>query len=76
MRLKPAAILASVWLAGSGMAFGQTVDSGMEVTVNPVMGGRGGLLLYPGDQYMRRVQPALLRSDDGVRRTGACCPAG
>lgn len=40
------------------MAFGQTVDSGMEVTVNPVMGGRGGLLLYPGDQYMRRVQPA------------------
>jgi len=41
------------------MAFGQTVDSGMEVTVNPVTGGRGGLLLYPGDQYMRRVQPAL-----------------
>ncbi|MBS0280610.1 MAG: OmpA family protein [Proteobacteria bacterium] len=59
MRLKTAALLASAWLAGSGMAFGQTVDSGMEVTVNPVMGGRGGLLLYPGDQYMRRVQPAL-----------------
>jgi outer membrane protein OmpA-like peptidoglycan-associated protein len=59
MRLKTAAVLASVWLAGSGMAFGQTVDSGMEVTVNPVTGGRGGLLLYPGDQYMRRVQPAL-----------------
>jgi len=57
MRLKTAALLASAWLAGSGMAFGQTVDSGMEVTVNPVMGGRGGLLLYPGDQYMRRVQP-------------------
>ena len=59
MRLKTAALLASVWLAGSGMALGQTVDSGTEVTVNPVMGGRGGLLLYPGDQYMRRVQPAL-----------------
>ena len=59
MRLKTAAMLASVWLAGSGMAFGQTVDSGMEVTVNPVTGGRGGMLLYPGDQYMRRVQPAL-----------------
>jgi len=59
MRLKTAALLASAWLAGSGMAFGQTVDSGMEVTVNPVTGGRGGLLLYPGDQYMRRVQPAL-----------------
>ena len=41
------------------MALGQTVDSGTEVTVNPVIGGRGGLLLYPGDQYMRRVQPAL-----------------
>ncbi|MBN9547152.1 MAG: OmpA family protein [Alphaproteobacteria bacterium] len=59
MRLKTAALLASAWLAGTGMAFGQTVDSGMEVTVNPVTGGRGGLLLYPGDQYMRRVQPAL-----------------
>lgn len=58
MRLKTAALLASAWLAGSGMAFGQTVDTGMEVTVNPVAGGRGGLLLYPGDQYMRRVQPA------------------
>ena len=59
MRLKTAALLASAWLAGTGMAFGQTVDSGMEVTVNPVTGGPGGLLLYPGDQYMRRVQPAL-----------------
>jgi outer membrane protein OmpA-like peptidoglycan-associated protein len=59
MRLKTATLLASVWLAGSSMAFGQTVDRGTEVTVNPVMGGRGGLLLYPGDQYMRRVQPAL-----------------
>ena len=59
MRLKTAALLASAWLAGSGMAFGQTVGNGMEITVNPVIGGRGGLLLYPGDQYMRRVQPAL-----------------
>jgi len=59
MRLKTAALLASAWLAGSGMAFGQTVGNGMEVTVNPVIGGKGGLLLYPGDQYMRRVQPAL-----------------
>jgi outer membrane protein OmpA-like peptidoglycan-associated protein len=59
MRLKTAALLASAWLAGSGMAFGQAVDNGSEVTVNPVMGGRTGILLYPGDQYMRRVQPAL-----------------
>jgi outer membrane protein OmpA-like peptidoglycan-associated protein len=59
MRLKTATVLASVWLAGSGMAFGQVVDRGNEVTVNPVMGGRSSVLLYPGDQYMRHVQPAL-----------------
>src|SRR6185503_19794961 len=70
MRLKTAAVLASAWLAGSGLAFGHTVDSGMEVTVNPVAGGRGGLLLYPGDQYMRRVQPAL-EPGETVRDQGA-----
>ena len=41
------------------MAFGQTVDRGNEVTVNPVMGGGSGMLLYPGGQYMRVVHPAL-----------------
>jgi outer membrane protein OmpA-like peptidoglycan-associated protein len=41
------------------MALGQTVDRGTEVIVNPVMGGGGGILLYPGDQYMRVVHPAL-----------------
>jgi outer membrane protein OmpA-like peptidoglycan-associated protein len=41
------------------MALGQTVDRGTEVTVNPVMGGGSGILLYPGDQYMRVVHPAL-----------------
>jgi len=41
------------------MALGQTVDRGTEVTVNPVMGGGSGVLLYPGDQYMRVVHPAL-----------------
>ncbi len=41
------------------MALGQTVDRGTEVTVNPVMGGNSGVLLYPGDQYMRVVHPAL-----------------
>jgi outer membrane protein OmpA-like peptidoglycan-associated protein len=59
MRLKTATMLASIWLAGSGMAFGQTVDRGNEVTVNPVLGGSRGVLLYPGDQYMRVVRPAL-----------------
>jgi outer membrane protein OmpA-like peptidoglycan-associated protein len=69
MRLKTATFLASVWLAGSGMAFGQAVDRGNEVTVNPVMAGRGGLLLYPGDQYMRQVQPAL-QPGETMRDTG------
>jgi outer membrane protein OmpA-like peptidoglycan-associated protein len=59
MRLRTAPLLASLWLAGSGMAFGQTVDRGNEVTVNPVMGGGSSMLLYPGDQYMRMVHPAL-----------------
>jgi outer membrane protein OmpA-like peptidoglycan-associated protein len=59
MRLRIAALLTSAWLAGSGMAFGQTVDRGNEVTVNPVAGGSSGMLLYPGDQYMRVVHPAL-----------------
>lgn len=45
------------------MAFGQTVDRGNEVTVNPVMGS--GMLLYPGDQYMRVVHPALEPGETG-----------
>lgn len=59
MRLRSAALLTCAWLAGTGMAFGQTVDRGNEVTVNPVMGGPSGMLLYPGGQYMRTVQPAM-----------------
>ncbi len=42
------------------MAFGQTVNSGTEVTVNPILGGRGGIVLYPGSDYMRTVPPALM----------------
>src|SRR5579871_4871003 len=59
MRLKSAALLTCAWLAGSAMAFGQTVDRGTEVTVNPIAGGSSGTLLYPGGQYMRVVHPAL-----------------
>ncbi len=59
MRLKTATLLASVWLAGSLTAMAQTVDRGNEVSVNPVMGSSSGVLLYPGDQYMRLVRPAL-----------------
>jgi outer membrane protein OmpA-like peptidoglycan-associated protein len=65
MRLRTAPLLASLWLAGSGMAFGQTVDRGNEVTVNPVMGGSSSMLLYPGDQYMRVVHPALEPGETG-----------
>src|ERR1700744_6480836 len=65
MRLRIAALLAGAWLAGSGMAFGQTVDRGNEVTVNPIAGGSGGVLLYPGGQYMRVVHPALEPGESG-----------
>jgi outer membrane protein OmpA-like peptidoglycan-associated protein len=65
MRLRTATALAGIWLAGSGMALGQTVDRGTEVTVNPVMGGGSGVLLYPGDQYMRVVHPALEPGETG-----------
>jgi outer membrane protein OmpA-like peptidoglycan-associated protein len=58
MRLKTAVLLACVWLASSDAALAQ-VDMGNEVTVNPVYGGRGGVLLYPGGQYMRVVPPLL-----------------
>jgi outer membrane protein OmpA-like peptidoglycan-associated protein len=59
MRLRSAALLACAWFASTGLAFGQSVDRGTEVTVNPIMGGGNGVLLYPGGQYMRTVQPAL-----------------
>lgn len=60
MGVKKAAALAGIWLAGCGAAFGQTVDRGTEVTVNPVLGGRGGVVLYPGSDYLRTVPPALM----------------
>lgn len=59
MRLRKAALLSTcIWLAGPGMALAQSVDSGNEVTVNPIAGS-SGVLLYPGDQYMRVIHPAL-----------------
>ena len=59
MRLRSAALLTCAWLASTGLAFGQTVDRGTEVTVNPIAGGANGVLLYPGGQYMRVIHPAL-----------------
>jgi outer membrane protein OmpA-like peptidoglycan-associated protein len=70
MRLRSAALLTCAWLAGAGLAFGQTVDSGTEVTVNPIMGGGNGVLLYPGGQYMRVIHPAL-QPGETVKDLGA-----
>jgi len=58
MRQLKLALLASAWLAWPGIALGQVVDRGTDVTVNPIAGG-GGVLLYPGGQYMRVVHPLL-----------------
>ena len=68
MRHLKLALLASAWLAWPGMALGQTVDRGNDVTVNPVARG-GGTLLYPGGQYMRVVHP-LLQPGEAGRDTG------
>ena len=65
MRLRSAALLTGAWLAGASMAFGQSVDSGTEVTVNPIAGGANGVLLYPGGQYMRVIHPALQPGESG-----------
>jgi outer membrane protein OmpA-like peptidoglycan-associated protein len=64
MRLKTAALLASVWLASSGAALAQ-VDMGNEVSVNPLPSG-GGVLLYPGGRYMR-VLPPLMQPGQSAR---------
>jgi outer membrane protein OmpA-like peptidoglycan-associated protein len=60
MRLNTAALLASALFAFCGFASSAMAQTGMgnEVTVNPVTAG-GGVLLYPGGQYMRVVPPLL-----------------
>lgn len=67
MRHLKLALLASAWLAWPGMALGQNVDRGTDVTVNPAAGGKNGVLLYPGGQYMRVVHPLL---EPGAKDTG------
>jgi len=59
MRHLKLALLAGAWLAWPGMALGQNVDRGTDVTVNPAVGGKNGVLLYPGGQYVRVVHPLL-----------------
>jgi outer membrane protein OmpA-like peptidoglycan-associated protein len=67
MRHLKLALLAGAWLAWPGMVLGQTVDRGTDVTVNPAVGGKSGVLLYPGGQYMRMVHPLL---EPGAKDTG------
>jgi outer membrane protein OmpA-like peptidoglycan-associated protein len=55
MRIFPSIILA-VLIAAPGMALA-AVRTGNEVSVNPLPAGGGNVLLYPGGQYMRVVQP-------------------
>ena len=55
MRFFPSIILATV-IAAPGMAL-SAVRTGDEVSVNPLPAGGGNVLLYPGGQYMRVVQP-------------------
>jgi len=48
--------MASLLAASSGAAF--AVSNGSEISVNPIPAG-GGVLLYPGGQYMRVMRPLL-----------------
>ncbi len=58
MRFSTPVLLAGLLAATSGVALGQTVQRGDEVSVNPLPAGGGSqTLLYPGGQYMRVVQP-------------------
>ncbi len=52
------AVAGFLGLAATGPAFAQSVDSGLEVRVNPLP-PRGEVLLYPGGEYSRMVPPLL-----------------
>lgn len=58
------AVAAVLGLAGTGAALAQSVDSGLEVRVNPLPPG-GGVLLYPGGEYSRSVPPLLYPGERG-----------
>jgi outer membrane protein OmpA-like peptidoglycan-associated protein len=58
MRLASTLAVAAALLAVPGAAWAQGVNSGLEVRVNPIAAG-GGVLLYPGGEYSRTVQPLL-----------------
>ena len=68
MRFFPSIILATL-IAAPGMAL-SAVRTGNEVSVNPLPAGGGNVLLYPGGQYMRVVQP-LEQPGQTARDSGA-----
>ena len=69
MRFSGAVFLASILAVPSGTALG-AVQTGNEVTVNPLpTTGGSTTLLYPGGQYMRVVQP-LLQPGQSARDSG------
>jgi outer membrane protein OmpA-like peptidoglycan-associated protein len=55
MRLSHPLILAALLSSACGSAF--AVPTGNEVSVNPLPAGGNRVLLYPGGQYMRVIQP-------------------
>ena len=56
MRFSLCVFLAGLLAAGTASA---AVQTGNEISVNPVTASSGGTLLYPGGQYMRVVHPLL-----------------
>ncbi len=54
-------------------AAAQSVNSGLEIQVNPVAAGGGALLLYPGGQYLRRV-PSLRHPAEAPFSRGGAAP--
>jgi len=56
MRFSLCVFLAGLLATGSALA---AVQTGNEISVNPVAGGSSGTLLYPGGQYIRVVRPLL-----------------
>jgi outer membrane protein OmpA-like peptidoglycan-associated protein len=58
------AIAASVWLTLTGASLAQGLATGQEIQVNPLPPG-GGVLLYPGGEYSRRVPRLLYPGERG-----------
>ena len=66
MRLSSTLVVAAaLGLAAMSPVHAQGVDSGLEVRINPVPPGGGGILLYPGGEYSRVVPPLLYPGERG-----------